>query len=148
MAAVLVALYEDYDTAERVRTRLVSDGFPTDRVELTSSREPGQAGSFPGESLGEKFQKYFATLFEAGCAGRYAHYFAERVAQGQHAITVHPRGDPEFERAQQILEQHHPLELEVQGRDETGFERARAEDEETIIGRVFRATTRTQHSSR
>ena len=64
MAAVLVALYEDYDTAGRVRTQLVSDGFPTDRVELTSSREPGQAGSMPGDSRGDQFQKYFDTLFE------------------------------------------------------------------------------------
>jgi hypothetical protein len=144
MAAVLVALYEDYDTAERVRTQLVSDGFPTDRVELTSSREPGQAGSMPGESHGERFQKYFATLFEEGSGGRYAHYFAERVAKGQHAITIHPRGDEEFERGQQLLERHNPLELEVQGRDETEFEHARADDEETIIGRVFRATTRSE----
>ena len=43
MTPVIVALFDDYGIADRVRTELVADGFPTDRVELTSLMEPGQA---------------------------------------------------------------------------------------------------------
>jgi hypothetical protein len=34
---MIVALYEDYGIADRVRTQLVADGFATDRVEATSA---------------------------------------------------------------------------------------------------------------
>ena len=37
MSAVILAVFNDYETAERVRVMLVRDGFPTDRVELTAS---------------------------------------------------------------------------------------------------------------
>ena len=44
MSAVMLAVFSEYGVAERVRTQLVSDVFPTDRVELTASAEPGRAG--------------------------------------------------------------------------------------------------------
>jgi len=44
MSAVLLAVFNEYGGADRVRTRLVGDGFPTDRVELTACCEPGRAG--------------------------------------------------------------------------------------------------------
>ena len=47
MSAVILAVFSEYGAADRVRTRLVSDGFPTDRVELTASSEPGRAGLHP-----------------------------------------------------------------------------------------------------
>jgi hypothetical protein len=42
MSAVLLAVFNEYGVADRVRTKLVGDGFPTDRVELTASCEPGR----------------------------------------------------------------------------------------------------------
>ena len=47
MSAVLVAIFNDHAAAEGVRTRLVKDGLPTDRVELTSCQELGQAKLVP-----------------------------------------------------------------------------------------------------
>ena len=63
MSAVLLGVYVNHDTAERVRTDLVMDGFPTDRVELTDWLEPGRAGVEPAVSLHEKLVQYFRTLF-------------------------------------------------------------------------------------
>jgi hypothetical protein len=40
MSAVLLAMFNQYKIAERMRVELVRDGFPTDRVELTASCEP------------------------------------------------------------------------------------------------------------
>src|SRR5438034_279196 len=51
MSAVLLAVFNDYETAERVRVTLVRDGFPTDRVELTAACELGRAGFEPADSL-------------------------------------------------------------------------------------------------
>ena len=36
MSAVLLAVFNDYETADRVRLELFRDGFPTDRVDLTA----------------------------------------------------------------------------------------------------------------
>ena len=44
MSAVLLAVFNDYEAAERVRLTLFRDGFPTDRVELTATCELGRAG--------------------------------------------------------------------------------------------------------
>jgi len=55
MSAVLLAVFNEYGVADRVRTRLVGDGFPTDRVELTASCEPGRAGLHPAASARAKF---------------------------------------------------------------------------------------------
>jgi len=35
MSAVLLAVFNDYEAAERMRVTLFRDGFPTDRVHLT-----------------------------------------------------------------------------------------------------------------
>ena len=50
MSAILLAVFDDHPIAERVRVSLVRDGFPTDRVELTASCEPGRAGLGPADS--------------------------------------------------------------------------------------------------
>jgi hypothetical protein len=40
MTPVIVALFDDFGVADRVRTQLVANAFPTDRVELTSGHVP------------------------------------------------------------------------------------------------------------
>jgi hypothetical protein len=57
-----VAVFGDHSVAERVRVSLVRDGFPTDRVELTASCEPGRAGLGPADSAHDKFVQYFGVL--------------------------------------------------------------------------------------
>ena len=50
MSAVILAVFNDFETAERVRVSLVRDGFPTDRVELTAPCELGRAACEPAAS--------------------------------------------------------------------------------------------------
>jgi hypothetical protein len=138
MAAVLIALYDDHATAERVRTELVSDGFPTDRVELTSLREPGAAGALPGDSLPQKLVQYFQTLFEeAEQPSRGPQFFAERVRHGGSTITVHPRGEVETSRACEILKRSSPAELVAHGMEDQTFERAAADRNSTVVERIL-----------
>jgi hypothetical protein len=103
MAAVLLALYDSHTTAERVRTELVDDGFPTDRVDLVSPHESGPAGLIAAASSTDQLRKYFESLFDDERERRHAHVLAHRVRIGAATITVHPRGGPEIERAGEIL---------------------------------------------
>jgi hypothetical protein len=104
MRAILVAVFDDHSVAERVRVSLVRDGFPTDRVELTASCEPGRAGLGPADSRHEKFVQYFGVLFTREDQRHYAEELAELVEKGAATITVHPRGTIETARALVILE--------------------------------------------
>ena len=103
MSAVLVAIFNEYKVAERVRVKLVRDGFPTDRVELTAGCEPGRAGLGPADSPHGRFVQYFRVLFTFEDERHYAEQLAKCVDSGDATITVHPRGSMETARATQIL---------------------------------------------
>jgi hypothetical protein len=104
MSAVLLAVFNDYEAAQRVRIDLIRDGFPTDRVELTACCDPGRAGVQPGASPHDRFLQYFRTLFSREDERSCAELLADRVDQGVATITVHPRGATETARATELLE--------------------------------------------
>ncbi|MGH8294551.1 MAG: hypothetical protein ACRETZ_03490 [Steroidobacteraceae bacterium] len=115
MTPVIVALFEDYGIAVRVRTELVADGFPTDRVELTSLIETGQADSEPGDAFIARVSNYFHTLLDQGEPRDHdgdAEQFAHRVHGGNSAIAVHPRTDYEIDSARHILHRNKPVVVE------------------------------------
>src|SRR3569833_2794906 len=107
MTPVIVALYDDFSVAQRVRPELVADGFPTDRVALTSRAESGQADTEPGETYWHKVSQYFHTIFDQTGNSTSADQFAERVRNGSSAITVHPRSEHEIDHARTILQNNH-----------------------------------------
>lgn len=124
MSAVILAVFNEYSAADRVRTRLVSDGFPTDRVELTASREPGRAGLQPAGSMRERFAQYFRTLLSEEDERPFVEGLAERVAGGAATVTVHPRGTIETERAAEILEGEGAVEVVGHDLEKQSFEHA------------------------
>lgn len=111
MSAVILAVFNEYAAADRVRTRLVSDGFPTDRVELTAACEPGRAGLQPAGSTHDKFVGYYRTLLSEEDERPFVEGLAARVEGGAATITVHPRGAIETERAAEILEGEGAVEV-------------------------------------
>ncbi len=105
MSAILLAVFTEYSAAEKVRTQLVHDGFPTDRVELTASQDKGRAGLQPGKSPHAQFVQYFRTLLSQADEREFAEELAQRVdAGGTATVAVHPRGAIETHRAVQLLE--------------------------------------------
>ena len=130
MSAVLLAVFGQSGDAERVRTKLVSDGFPTDRVELTSSAEPGRAGVQPGSSRRSRFSRYFRTLLSQDDERAFAEALAARVEDGKAAtIAVHPRGAIETARAAEILHDEGAVEVVAHDLGNQTFERAASRGE-------------------
>jgi hypothetical protein len=145
MSAVLAAVFDSYATGQEVRTRLVKDGFPTDRVELTSLAELGQAKLVPREDTGQKVIEYFRKLFQSGSyanAERWAALFQRAVLDGKAAVAVHPRGDTEIKRALELLNRGNPVELRAVDLENQTLEHAAAEGETPIftwMGKVLAA---------
>lgn len=146
MSAVLVAMFNDHAAAVTVRTRLVKDGFPTDRVELTSCQELGQVKLVPRESLGEKLTEYFRQLLRSGKSGgadeRAVQLFKRAVLDGKAALTVQPRGDVETRRAVELLNEGGPVEMRGADLENQTLESAAAEKETPIVtwfGKVLSA---------
>src|SRR5262245_12325691 len=111
MGALVAALYKDHATADQVRTTLVSEGFATDRVQLTSSRDPGPAGLTPAREPTAQLREYFEQVFPDSAEADEVSKFVDGVSHGNAAIVVHPRGDVEVERALSILSASQPLEV-------------------------------------
>ena len=111
MSAVMTAMFDDCGAAERVLVELFREGFPTDRVDLTSDGEPGRAGLAPAGSAHDRFVSHFRAIFSLQDELPFAERFAEQIEHGGAAVTVHPRGAFETLRAHVILARAHPLEL-------------------------------------
>ena len=125
MSAVMLAIFNRFCDAESVRTELVKDGFPTDRVELTATGEKGRAGLQPADSSHGQFTQYFGTLFDREGDRMFVEELAKRVANGSVAtIAVHPRGDIETSRATEIFEKQGALQVVPHDLENQLFERA------------------------
>jgi hypothetical protein len=137
MSAVLLAVFARSAQAEQVRTELVRDGFPTDRVELTARGETGRAGLQPADSRQAQLQQYFRTLFSREDERAFADLLADRVDEGAATtIAVHPRGDVETARAAQLLGGAGALELVGHDLDHQAFEHAAATSEGSWISHL------------
>ncbi len=137
MSAVLLAVFSDVEAAERVRVRLVCDGFPTDRVDLTALTAPGRADCEPARTAHERFVQYFGTLFGLEASALRANEFAERIEHGAAAVTVLPRGAVELERASKLLDRAKPEELMQRDLEQRSWEFAAAPHESTWIRSVW-----------
>jgi hypothetical protein len=115
MAEVMIAVYGNYADAVRLRTALVSDGFPTDRIDVTSGREHGYAGVGPADTPRGRLEDYFGNLLkDKPDAPECVTQIASRLLDGSSAVTIHPRGQPEIEQVRRILDRHPPQLLHEQ----------------------------------
>jgi hypothetical protein len=128
MSAVLLAVFEDYAGADHVRTDLVKDGFPTDRVELTALRDPGRASAQPAPSLKSRIEQHLRTLLQDDQGQPLVDALIDRITAGAATITVQPRGAVETGRAIQVLKRAGAVEVIGKDLGNQGFEHAAARE--------------------
>jgi hypothetical protein len=145
MSAVLLAMFNDYAVADRVRTELVQDGFPTDRVELTACCDPGRAALQPADSAHGQFVLYFRALFSHEDERDFPEAFTDRLEHGAAAITVHPRGPIEILRAKHILAHADPIETAQHEITDQSFEHAAARPNRPWLSHFWVESTSTEH---
>lgn len=137
MSAVLLAIFPDYDVASRVRMALFEDGFPTDRIELTASCDPGRAALQPADTQHRQFAKYFGALLTAPNEKDFPEHLAQRLDDGAAAVTVHPRGPVEILRATEILTHGQPTEVLQHELAEQRFEHAAARQAKPWVSHLW-----------
>jgi hypothetical protein len=138
MSALIAALYADHATADHVRVRLSTGdtAFPTDRVHLTSSTDPGHAALVPAESLALKLRAYFHTLFDRDDEKDRVLALSGAVQEGHAVIAVFPRGDIEIRRAREVLRQAKPLQIFEHDMHEQTLEHAASESDAPVVSKV------------
>ncbi len=137
MSAVVLAVFPDYEVANRVRMELFEDGFPTDRIDLTASCEPGRAALQPAASQHDQFVKYFRSLLTAAEEREYPERFAEKLDEGAAAIIIHPRGPVETSRAQEIVAQAHPTAVALHEIENQPWEHAAARQSKPWVSHLW-----------
>jgi hypothetical protein len=115
----------------------VSDGFPTDRVELTSAREPGQAAVGPADHPTDQLEDYFRQFFDRDDEQTSVQTFVDAVRHGKAAVIVHPRGDLETGRAQEILRSASPIEFREHDLADQSMERAASPEKEPVVSKLM-----------
>ena len=140
---LIAALFKNHEAADRVRVRLSSGdtAFPTDRVQLTSDIEPGNAGLVPADSFALKLQAYFKTFFDREEEANAVRSLSAAVQNGNAAVVVFPRGDIETRRALEVLHQGNPLQLFEHDLDKQTLEHAASEDKAPVAANVVEAVT-------
>jgi hypothetical protein len=140
-SALLAAVFSDHAAADRVRVRLSTGdaAFPTDRVHLTSTKEPGNAGLVPAASFALKLEAYFHTLFDKDDEAPRVRSLSAAVQAGHAVIAVFPRGDIETKRAMSVLRQAKPLELYDHDLDKQTLEHAASESGKPVASEVVDA---------
>jgi hypothetical protein len=136
MSALVAALFQDHATADRVRTALVSGGFPTDRVQLTSEVEPGQAALMPSPNKSRQLEDYFTRIFTETNERERVRTFVEGVRQGNAALIVQPRGDIETRQALDVLSASQPIQICEHDLEKQGMEKAASEGSSTVVGHL------------
>lgn len=145
MSAVLLALFDDYAAADRVRMALFEDGFPTDRIEVTAHCEPGRAALQASDSAHSRFLRYFRALLTGDDERHYAEQFAKRLGDGAAAVTVHPRGPVETSRATEILMHGGPAAVAKHDLTHQAFEHAAARQAKPWVSHFWIPSSSSSH---
>lgn len=145
MSAILVAVFNNHAAAVGVRTRFVQDGYPTDRVALTSCQELGAVELVPRQTLADKLTEYFRKILQTEGHPRdeQAVSFVQRAVLDRKAVvTVQPRGELETSRALQMLEATDPVALRAEDLQDQSLEHAASATETPMLtwfGKVLAA---------
>jgi hypothetical protein len=137
MSAVLLAVFPDYDVANRVRMELFADGFPTDRIDVCACCDPGRSALHPANTQHRQFVQYFGALLNAADEREFAEQFAQKLDDGCAAVTVHPRGPVETSRARDIVTRAGPMAIALHEISNHQWEHAAARQQKPWVSHFW-----------
>jgi stress response protein YsnF len=112
MSNALVAVFENQADAQRAHDALTSDGFSQDNLRLTSAEGAETTTSRSGNGGGDKsFGQKIGSIFGFGKDNDNETY-SEAVRRGNCVLSVDVADDDEANRAEGILEQHDPVDID------------------------------------
>lgn len=123
----VVAVFDDYATAERAMRDLTQHGFAQDAIRIRSNFMTGAAGhgAAGGQAIGEHKQSWWSRIFGGSDVpeDEQGHY-AEAVRRGDAILCVQAPSD-QADRAVHILNQYNPVDIDerVQRFRESGYRR-------------------------
>jgi len=141
MNALMLAVFPNHEAAELVRVELFTDGFPTDRLDVTSVSDEGPARVEPDATQHHRLLTYFQSLFSRPGEQELAEDLVAQVEEGAATLTIHPRGDIEIRRATEIVTRARPLVFESRDLDSQTFEYAASSQDQAVAGKVVKAVT-------
>ena len=103
----LVAVFDERSQAQQALEALRSGGFSSGNTRLTM-REGTAAAPAAGrdESFGEKVAQFF------GFGGQHEATYSEAVRRGGYVLTVDTASENEAERAAELIERYHPVDID------------------------------------
>lgn len=110
MHHTLVAVFDNRTDAQSAYDKLLSSGFGRDSVRL-SGTDTAADGTNKSGGIGSSLKRYLQDLFgdeHKHHAGRYE----QALERGQHVVTLGADSLPEVERAADIVEAFHPIDID------------------------------------
>ena len=108
MGKTLIAVFDDQSDAQQAQEAVMDSGFSSRTVRLTftdSSNSDVAITPKSEESLGEKIANFFGF-------GDQDETYSEAVRRGGYVLTVDADSDEECERAQDIIEEYDPVDID------------------------------------
>lgn len=117
----VAGFFDDYTTAQRVREALLAEGFGVDQVrveanhtmanELPDVATGSTARRASDDSIGDRISDSFNSLFGADHTDEERSFYADAMRRGNALVTV-AADDASVERAEAIIEQFNPINLD------------------------------------
>src|SRR5579884_672014 len=107
----LVAFYQSFSDAERVRDRLISEGFPATDVRLS---EPLAATTAEGPAGEAGRPGFFGWLFGGDIPERERGLYEAHLREHRAAVSVWVMDDRLYQRALEVMEECNPIDIDDQ----------------------------------
>jgi len=133
MGRMLVAVFDEQSHAKQALDALSKGGFPSSKARLTAREDVQErsASSQPqrDESFGEKVAHFF------GFGEQHEATYSEAVRRGGCVLVVDAADDAEAERASDIIERYHPVDIDERQAQwrQSGWQPALAQGGETTL---------------
>jgi len=132
LGKTLVAVFDERSQAEQALDALTRGGFSSSNARIAARQDPAARSTVQpqrDESLGEKIAEFF------GFGSHHESTYSEAVRRGGYVLTVEAANEDEAERAADLLERYHPVDIDERQAQwrQSGWQPAQAgADERTI----------------